>query len=194
MAGYYPLNTGDKWTWKHTRIYSGYQEEFEEKYYIAGPITIGGYTVIKMQDELSDYYMLWTNDSNGLRCWGDSEHIFSSPIKYANASAKVGDKITQTIDGQTVINEFVGVENVTVPAGTFQNCVKIKTTYPDKEVYRWLAKDVGQVKLYRTDINKTVIWELTYAVVNGVTYGSTTGDIEVHWKKKNKSKSTRRWW
>ncbi|MFC1692774.1 hypothetical protein ACFL1R_04660 [Candidatus Latescibacterota bacterium] len=59
----------------------------------------------------------------------------------------------------TMTAEYIGTENVTIDSGTFENCKKFRTffTYvsPDytytRETYRWLAPDVGEVRISLKD-------------------------------------------
>ncbi|UCD18431.1 MAG: hypothetical protein JSV44_05855 [Candidatus Zixiibacteriota bacterium] len=72
--------------------------------------------------------------------------------------------------------EIMAVERVTTPAGTFEDCIKVRMAYTPlgdagqrliaPEIYRWFAPDVGIVKFQTT----LVTGELTRAVVGGFVY------------------------
>jgi len=106
----------------------------------------------------------WTNDEDGLRLHDlmDPDGIMvqpSVPIVFADAVPKVGDKKNNTFTSVwgkfKLISKLIGVEDVSVPAGNFADCLKFKVTMYDitggpenldiKETW-WLAKDVGFVK------------------------------------------------
>ena len=70
-------------------------------------------------------------------------------------------------------NEFVGLEDVTVPAGTFTDCITMlhrreKSTF----YYSHYAQNIGLIKRIIVDDNGGSKWELTYANINGTEYGS----------------------
>jgi ketosteroid isomerase-like protein len=116
-----------------------------------------------MADTRNPGVLFWTNDENGLMLHGfvDEDGLkveFDPPILFANSSCNVGDIIegTFTVYGEEISYsiELADVETVTVPAGTFNNCLKfVLHSWPSSELpsqfgYEtfWLAKDVGFVK------------------------------------------------
>jgi hypothetical protein len=65
------------------------------------------------------------------------------PIYYLKEPIHVG---AQWKSGHTTgIIESVD-DKVTVPAGTFTNCVRVKTTFPKQEKIEWFAPEVGSIK------------------------------------------------
>ena len=116
-----------------------------------------------MADTRNPGVLFWTNDENGLMLHGfvDEDGLkveFDPPILFANSSCNVGDIIegTFTVYGEEISYsiELADVETVTVPAGTFNNCLKfVLHSWPSSELLSqfgyetfWLAKDVGFVK------------------------------------------------
>jgi hypothetical protein len=113
----------------------------------------------------------FSNDSLGLRWHGhaDTTDTFNflaglNPINIASASPNVGE-VFITVDTFYVghgtlpilswISVFEKVEDITVPAGTFEKCLKFKSLawgwvgnmYRYNGIsYQWYAKDVGLVK------------------------------------------------
>ena len=94
-------------------------------------------------------------------------NISANPIKFADAEMNIGDSVFTNIpagvfdDGPISFTiTLEAVETVTVPAGTFNNALKLKVfiddgfgTYTEKI---WLAKGVGPVQMHRvSETNNT---------------------------------------
>ena len=137
----------------------------------------------------------FSNDSLGLRWHSHSDGWFFSrqddlkdhaPITIAKAKIKVGDSVVnvdtsyvqdEIFDIYTWISIFEGVEDVTVPAGTFQDCLKFKTIASgwignmakyNGTSYQWYAKNVGLVKSEGPKTEE--YWRLKSATINGISY------------------------
>jgi hypothetical protein len=132
---------------------------------------VNGLKTKAMVDTLYPVVYYWTNDESGWRMHGfmfmefDKDDVFflkfSNPIIFADPFCKIGDKKEGTLtieDAETEELKYkvtlIGVEDVSVPAGNFTNCLKFEIViYPsndDPNNYGsetlWLAKDVGFVK------------------------------------------------
>jgi hypothetical protein len=137
----------------------------------------------------------FSNDSLGLRWhwhigyWFHfQEDDFSDrdPIIIAKANVKVGDAManadTSYEQGEisrirTWTSTLEAVEDVSVPAGDFQDCLKFKTVASGWEgnmakyngtSYQWYAKDIGLVKLEGPNAGE--YWELESATIEGTSY------------------------
>jgi hypothetical protein len=108
----------------------------------------------------------FSNDSLGLRWHSHIDRISSvdflglwcQPITIAKDSIEVGDSVItgcSHIWSSLWISVFEGTEDVTVPAGTFEDCLKFKFEATDWDhsmqrfngtSYQWYAKGVGLVK------------------------------------------------
>ncbi|MBS1113033.1 MAG: ompB-2 [Nitrospirae bacterium] len=196
IAEYFPLGQGDTWTYREgdteltTRTVSGTQK-------------INDVNAVKVIDEDGDY-QLWTN-SNGIVWYkeydaddipgcGWEQLIFSPPIHASDPLVSVGSSyISNTTLAETDCTgkssttsfsyEFTidGIEDVTVPAGTFSECLKItgimtvNGTSQTTEQSIWLSKGVGQIKTISVDkVNGSIVekWteDLVSAIVGGVHY------------------------
>jgi len=202
MADYFPLGLGDTWT---------YEEEFGGFFTktVSGTETING-TIAQKMDEMGAAYTLFTNDSNGLRRYKTFTtedgswrmDIFDPPIIYSPSAFSVGNSQTfnSTVsysDGEGLLDSGTitgtstveGIETAVVPAGTFEDCLRIKLT----ENYAlsggslsfttnytlWLAKGVGIVRdtgsetisVFGVPIG-TFTWDekLSSATIGGVSY------------------------
>ncbi len=112
------------------------------------------------------------------------------PALFLPAAAQVGDQFTDTSQmsewgadvpygTSTFIVSILGLDDVTVPAGTFANC--LRTTFEetrdpgDHQIgTAWWARGVGIVKRTYHDFTtgRVRTWELVYADVAGETYGT----------------------
>jgi len=134
----------------------------------------------------------FSNDSRGFR-WHThtTGWVFApeddlkdhGPITIAPATIQIGDSVinADTCDTSGVIymwiSVFEGVENVTVPAGDFQDCLKFRSIASgwtgnmqkfNGTSYQWYAKGVGLVKLEGPGENE--YWILESARINGTDY------------------------
>jgi len=196
MSEYLPLGQGDIWT---------YREEDNELTVktVSGTENINGVDAAKIIDEDGDY-QLWTN-SNGIIWYkeydaddipgcGWKQLIFDPPIHASAPVVSVGStysanttltetNCTGSSSTSSVSYDFSieGIENVTNPAGTFNNCLRIKGiltvngSTQTNEMTIWLAKGVGEVKTISiSKQNGTTVntWtsDLVSAVVGGVSY------------------------
>jgi hypothetical protein len=89
-------------------------------------------------------------------------------------------------DTGTITISIESVEDVSTPAGTFQDCLKLRRIQTNgsltfrREAHDWHDRDVGIVKMTATDyfnipeedeVIVTMTSELVSATVNGVSYG-----------------------
>ena len=196
ISEYFPLGQGNTWT---------YVEEDEELTVrtVSGTEQINGVNAVKIIDEDGDYN-LWTT-GNGLTYYkgyeadggpgcGWSQFVFNPPVNASDPVVSVGSTSASTTtlfytdcsgssDSSPVSYEITieGVEDVTVPAGTFNDCLKIKFVLTMNggadinEDTSWVANGLGTVKsISISKHNGSVVgtWtdDLVSAVVNGVNY------------------------
>lgn len=99
---------------------------------------------------------------------------FSPPIIFFPARLKLGESWEVTAETEvqlvgpvalTSVNEVIAVEDVGTPAGTFENCFKIRVQSKisaalgttRSTAYQWLAPDVGPVKF---ENSQDIVFEL----------------------------------
>jgi hypothetical protein len=153
----------------------------------------GGYYITMVNDNPYWFVLFlcedaFSNDTLGLRWHGhvDPTHWKDylkevKPITIANASTRIGDTVsyedTSVTNIYTWISIFEGVEDVIVPGGTFQDCLKFKTLASgwignmqkyNGTSYQWYAKDVGLVKSEGTGQGEH--WLLKSAKISGKDY------------------------
>jgi len=209
MAEYFPLNQGDKWTYLTT--YKGIP-------LLMGAVVNG--TEVVNEVETTKYenrilylivaqYICAVMDSNGMKIYKISDptgiKVYNPPPLWFPAQFELGEVNQQSLsfslystDG-TFLGTATGtetislesVEDVTVPAGTFKDCLKIIDSgswqvstdlYGELEHIFWLAQNVGPIKItisetYHSSGNsggtktQTMTSKLICANVNGLNYG-----------------------
>lgn len=124
--------------------------------------------------------------------------VFNSPILVSKPGMEIGANVISSTsasisymgqsfssNGKMMIT-VLGFETMTVPAGTFENCIKISLTryetvtdgagnpvqYSAYIDISWMAPEVGIVKQERSAIGYDYGAELISATVNGVHYGN----------------------
>ena len=186
MAEYFPLNQGDEWIYLNNFPYDG---RLPVKKVIDGTELVNGVETIKFEN--GDCYAM---DSEGLKMYkwnepGPMYLIFDPPRIIFPAQFDVGETYLGSISAKVYSSDddtfldltltgnntviLKSVEDVTVPAGTFKDCLKIYTymtlqpgDYNVVETTEWYARNIGLIK--RIDYCKTV---LISATVDGVHYG-----------------------
>jgi hypothetical protein len=179
VTDYYPLNEGDTWVIEDqsdaitTRVVSGTKE-------------LHGRTCVRILDAANGAGDYWISQPDGLYHCGlfdsDGDASFDPPVQFPNGTmpGNSGSPTTTVYQlgsevGTATFNwEFVGVETVTVPAGTFEGCMKMHLNVDIagevEEFQFWLAKDVGMVKRDTRSFGGTEWWELQSADVGGTQY------------------------
>lgn len=207
---YFPLHQGDTWEYK---VFSDDGEENQGRIKIDGTEIVNGAETVKRYELLypdyqdENYYECVAQNSEGFvwykklgtkdappgKFWNPPAVYFPLKMTIGQSftsywlGARLTDAPNSTISGRTI--ELEGLETVTVPAGRFKECLKIKYGQfdhedgpGDHEVYKgwiWLARGVGIVKSveygaeYVPDEQKTDTWtdtiELTsYKINNGI--------------------------
>jgi hypothetical protein len=120
---------------------------------------------------------MYSNDSLGLRLHGKGTvYDICQPLIIAQADPQVGDSIVSATCRYVIptwISVFVSVEDVIVPAGSFQDCFKFKLIASgwtgemarlNGTSYHWYAKDVGLVKVEGPKAGE--YWILKSATIN----------------------------
>jgi hypothetical protein len=177
ITEYFPLSEGDRWV---NQLEGG--EVFTRT--VSGTVELHGRTCVRILDAANDAGDYWIGEPDGLHYAGEfdsgEEYSFDPPIRFPNGIA-VGDSGVENTtvyllgvnDGAGTMGwELVAVETVTVPAGTFEGCMKVRLT-PDyggstSDFYIWFAHGVGMVKF--ESLTDPEAWELQSADVGGTQY------------------------
>lgn len=212
---YFPLQQGDTWEYK---VFSDDGEENPGRVKIDGTEIVNGVKTVKRYELLDpdyqdeNYYKCVVRNLEGF-VWYKEVNIkddgppvtyrskfFNPAYVYLPLKMRIDQTSTSywldtrsidprgtTICGRTI--QLEGIETVTVPAGRFKNCLKMKWCQFDHEEnpndheaqkgWIWLARGVGIVKTveygaeYLPDEQKTDTWtettELTkYKINNGI--------------------------
>jgi hypothetical protein len=204
-AEYFPLGQGDAWTFRE-KEWEGQTlvDDDTETYAIMGTEKIAGkFAAKRVELDDGDYELI--SNTNGIQFYKDYEaetegdaiieetvDTYSPPIMYAPPRLSVGTRhsfkstlihksssganVTAKVTGEMVVE---GMEDITVAAGTFQDCLKMRLTRHviasklqyegHTEVTMWLAKGVGSVKEMSTDTE----------FVGGVFQGESSDEVEL---------------
>jgi hypothetical protein len=167
-GSYFPIVEGAEYTYKGTFNNNTYTEKVFVRKASRGGVTAyyfakqdaktGGDTLLlagnmighglyfKTDKTLNTVDAPFTRDAEN-SLGGKQQTMFTFPLAKGGTHAAAVGKGTWTYT-------VVGQEDVTVLAGTYKGCMKIKIdeVWPDKkyEGYAWLAKDVGLVKWQRS--------------------------------------------
>jgi hypothetical protein len=189
ITEYFPLTEGSSWVYEtndgmRTRTISGTQQAW-------------GQTYARM---VSDYGSvdLWRAAPEALYLggldYGDSGTLTFDPAYQIANGLGIGQIVNEqestAYTGSSPAGTawfdyyFIDVEDVTVPAGIFPNCMKLRIQFQlmaeqDQQCYIWVAKGVGIVKMDSGDFGGDD-WEvLVSANVGGHTYPADAGPFRV---------------
>lgn len=162
VSKYYPLKPGLTWTYKVT------SEKIANGKIVISNLPakeINGVTVTPRKWEMGGMskYSLMAADSMGIYRFGEqkdenSEPVLTKPKAYSLrdpvATGTTWDMPSKMGEDELTINLTVEsvTDSVTVPAGTYKDCAKIKHVGGSKgapislEAYEWYAPEVGLVK------------------------------------------------
>ena len=154
MADYWSLDAGDVW------VFDRDMQVFTSETHVFAKYTGRMYVQARVIEHKAYFYQ----GPEGILMVGFYDAVnnqfidFSDmPIKLASAKMNLGESITSSVifDGLiTFTITLEGVENVTVPAGTFADTLRVNIFVNDTDgttftVKVWLAKGVGTVKIQR---------------------------------------------
>ena len=180
---YYPATIGNTW------ILESDTGEDRRTYTLEGPETVEGkeLTILKIETvgpdiktpDIDRYFVSVGDEEIGLHktIWdegilGTITAVFEPAATFFRLRLTVGDKWEISVDKVTIQGreirlatitdvEVVAIETVETPAGTFENCAKVKLHQRataaalvrplDSTSYQWLAPDVGPVKYRNSD-------------------------------------------
>jgi hypothetical protein len=179
IGEYWPLGQGDTWTYSNLGAGSDTQ-------IVSGTITLSGkvYSRMVYSDGWQDFMFV---DAEGVHLGGmldGSNQMTMVPAVLIPSSLQPGQSSSMTfIVYQNSVSQgegsmdviFAGVETVTVPAGTFPDCIKLdmNVVFPGESGthwYMWLAKGVGKVKEDYRPFGEDKAYELISATVGGVEF------------------------
>ena len=97
-------------------------------------------------DDNENFYTYWYSDGNN---WQVTFNYGGTEFKHIqiHRNCYVGQKWNTIYDNYTKLEmEVLSIsDTVTVPAGTFYNCIKIKESVFERERYYWIHKDIGEI-------------------------------------------------
>ena len=163
---YYPNHVGNLWILKSRDGTRQHRIEISERNQYVNLLqrkTKNGVDEFQIATEPNgDLKVYWAKVHNGLL--GDLIFEYDPPQLFMPADLRVGrvwriTGETRGIESQTICTA-VAKEDVTVPAGTFHNCLKVRQDFFVKsfltinvQSFMWLAPDIGIVKEQDTNRN-----------------------------------------
>lgn len=165
MSDYWMLNEGSIWVYDRDMQLMGADTHAFSTY--------TGRQFIQLSSFYDSYAYIYSGSEGvmavGMFSYENQQFIdlSATPIKISNAEMNIGDSVTNNIQAGVIDDSAISmtfaleaVENVTVPAGTFNDTLKIRVTINDGTgiyvEHIWLAKNVGPVKMYRvSETNNT---------------------------------------
>jgi hypothetical protein len=190
VTDYFPVTEGNSYTYE--------TEEGVQTKTFSGTEVLHGRTFSRLVNQANGAVDEWLAQPDGLYFGGSHDPeggvtSFDPAFRLPNGldlGDLVDDQQSSVYSDATQVGTgvfhfaFVGVEDVTVPAGTFQNCMKLQlrfqvTDQPDRQFYVWVARGVGMVKLDSGDFGGTQ-WEvLISANVGGRHYPADGGPVRL---------------
>jgi len=203
VVDYIPLSIDSSWDYESTALAT--HQISQNRLVNQGYETINGIEAVQRAWYHSGYanmaevlnYSLWSYDNDYIYVHGENQvgnpegneiplglATMEPVAKLIKRQVEIGDSysVTSTLtfpNGETApvdMNwEILGLESVTVPAGTFEDCLKVKITdFNGSYVIAWHAKNIGEVKTleYNQDGDLANQHELT-AYNNDTTGGET---------------------
>ena len=184
LVDYYPLNQGNTWTyesrWGSTELYT-------EIALVDGSETVNGTDFARIAHSWGVEYRAVT--ANGMEFYkeidfsDDDPEVHTPPVVLIPAQLTIGQTYSITSAAFTYTLTVMGVETVTVPAGTFQDCLKVEVEVVEnghtEYITEWFAPGVGLVRDICEENGETETEELVSYYVNGVAGGDnpSTGTI-----------------
>ena len=191
-SDYFPTGIGNTWVYNlgtvtvldETHTFSGGTGRRIENfslvcmpYDIFVAQSVDGLTAYGLYDRDKDVYLNF------------SDILPNGPSGFPFPTMRIGDSWGYSTNSFTLTYNFVGLETITVPAGTFYDCLKIKADVIDTDnnpgsytTYFWYAKNVGLIKVERTNeapighsgclavTSGNPLAVLESALINGISY------------------------
>jgi hypothetical protein len=179
---FYPLAVGN--LWKYTG-YSTMQDTsattvdttqmMMAENEITGTVQIGGkdaylsittvtaYTYIPMVDTVESVDTSYIQESNDT-IWSYEAVDDSMPMITMVLPIEQDKTWSQVYGTDTITYTVMAKEDITVSAGTYNNCWKVKMTMSgsDHEAYYWYADGTGMVKYYNENANMNYLMKMWY--------------------------------
>ncbi|MBT4483393.1 MAG: hypothetical protein HOC71_06920 [Candidatus Latescibacteria bacterium] len=154
---YFPLGTGSSWAYERT-IDS--QEPSDQTVSVTGTETINEKTYTVMSSGYSDYFSVFRIENNTVYTHAENEDK-----EYLKFGVDRGSKWAITsIRGKILSATFIDTETVSVPAGTYEDCLHFELNLPLGETsYEktdlWYARNVGLVRAEKVVVSMGEVME-----------------------------------
>lgn len=173
VTNYFPLTVDNEWNYDMSMTRTDPDTTITETGTVELEITAE--TTLDNGTEVFEMIMTMTFEDTLMPGFADTSYVEETEdylFSYSNKSDTAPDDTMLALPletGKTWADcEVMGQENVTVPAGTFNDCWKIREVDEDT-LYMYMALDIGMVKWTQSEIDADttmdMLWELeTYTV------------------------------
>lgn len=190
MQGYFPLATANSWTYLNKGKEQGSSRwgiEVKRQQFTAQE-TVNGVTTMRLEttetssnNESNPENYAWSED--GLKLYRMGENLCTTPLTLLPRQMEIGTPLQSSADcgdgSVAVTHTLQSVENVSVEAGNFADCLKLHLVLQgsgwSSDETSWYCPNVGKVKSTWTDVEGTATYlnsdELRWATIGGTAYG-----------------------
>lgn len=169
----FPLSDGNSWTYKRRLVLGSGTPDITSEKFVAGvaamPDGQSGFDIVDPDKGVMNWISMLNAARDGnIVSWsgfiGAAKTGFNPPFIMLPQTLTAGAEWTwngEIIGKQsapaTIKNKFEGIEEVTIPAGTFK-CVRIYRVLNDKiNIWHWYAPGVGLVKIRASKVSAGII-------------------------------------
>lgn len=160
IGGLQPLSVGNTWTYAYG---TGNILTDTFTYTVTEMVNVYGTDVYKLDSDFfigpdGEYFQLLLNHDDGVYFYGHTMHdLLQTPVPWFLTNPSIGDQWTSRGQGGEVTFECISLGNsITVPAGTFEDCIEIRTL--DGSITHWYTYGIGEVKASVDTMG--LVWEL----------------------------------
>lgn len=154
---YFPFSIGSSWIYERT---TDGGEPYEHSVSVTGTETVNSTTYSLMSSVYPGYYSSFRIENNTIYTLSGSEDV-----EYLKFGVERGRKWTiANIRGKKLTATFIDIETVSVPAGTFEDCLHFELNLPLGDIsyettYLWYARDVGLVRAEKVIVSMGELME-----------------------------------
>ena len=171
---YFPLEVGNRWAFR--RVAVDLSEEEVRIQSIVGTDVVEGEIYYRFDNNLTLFAqgadLLFRADERGRAV----EYVDGKEVVRYRSPLHVDEHWVWPLDVRFIIIVRRVDETVTVPAGTFDDCMYLEYIGGQDDGFgEWLCPGVGPVRFYRIGFDGMSVYELIEAKVGGVLYPGTPG-------------------
>jgi hypothetical protein len=154
---YFPLGTVTSWAYERT---TDGGEPYAHIVSVSGTETVKGLTYTVMSLGYTEYFSAFRIENNIVYTHAENED--KEYLKFG--VVKGSDWVIDSIRGNNLTGTFIDIETVSVPVGTFEDCLHFELNLPLGDIsYEktdlWFARDVGLVRAEKVVVSMGEVME-----------------------------------